>query len=255
MRREIMNNENKIRIFIIIIISALMCGCSIFTPQTMNNSSPLPLSTPVTSEIEPLTVLPASGQVFMDGNIIKNAVVEANSIDGIDHLSTITDNNGTYILYLKPSVPYKITARYMGIQHTIWPIIVQEDNIFWYTDRIKQTNIGLKKNENDIVLTYLPRSEIAGFVSPHHLSIEATPLNGGPTLSTTNDLNNTYSIEVEPDTEYRLSVKDVYEQFKAFGMIHPRYIKNPDYFTNNVTLNPIKSNETLLVDIRVNLYK
>ena len=72
----------------------------------------------------PSSPLQASGHVYWKGRAISGAIIDAVSIDGAHHVTANTDWNGTYRLSLESMVPYRVTARYFGLQHTIWPVIL-----------------------------------------------------------------------------------------------------------------------------------
>lgn len=184
----------------------------------------------------------ATGHVYLDGNAISGATVEAMSIDGTDYKITTTDKNGAYILNITPAKMHNITARYQGLQHTVWPV---------YLD-----------NESDtynINLTTTPRSTIEGtgrayagidgyvkeYKYPEDLAINLIPITKNyTTLSKRMDSNYIYSIEIEPDIQYTMK-----------GTVN--HGENPaDFFYHNIpsvwvqdNVIMVGSNETALINI------
>lgn len=166
--------------------------------------------------ISPVTV---SGHAYIEGREASGAFIEAVSFDGSDHIMTNTDESGYYQLNLESGVPYRITARFMGLQHTIWPVYMQtvgKEELQYYSGYYDSTG------NYDINLTFTPYSMIAGPIGTHHILVTATPLNDSKTVSTVSGYNGTYSLNVEPGIRYSLTAEDYYGQLHFYTRFQGR---------------------------------
>jgi hypothetical protein len=177
----------------------------------------------------------ATGYVYFDGNVISGATVEALSADGTDHQSNITDDRGAYVLNITPMKIYNITAKYQVLRHTIWPV---------YLDN--------KTDTYNISLTTTPRSTIEGtayafhegepFPVDHILDspvIDLVPTaKNHTTLSTYIGRDGSYSMEVDPNVQYRMS-----------GYIGPGFYYHNSQARVRDHLITIGPNETALIDV------
>ncbi|MDI6896942.1 carboxypeptidase-like regulatory domain-containing protein [Methanocella conradii] len=193
-----------------------------------------------TSTVPPV----ASGRVFLDGNVVSGAAIEAVPIDGTGNLYTITDDTGAYTLDLTPAIPYNVTATYQGLRHTIWPV---------YLDN--------KSDTFNITLTTIPKSTVEGTgyatsAHPEHHNLTAS--NFAINLNSTKDhtvisklfnKDGSYSVEVEPNVTYEVNgtlgemgsppiTQFFYHNYKPLG--------NRPQIT-------VSSNETVLIDYMVAL--
>jgi hypothetical protein len=175
--------------------------------------------------------LDASGHVYLDGNVVKGARVEAVSQDGSDHVSGVTDAGGVYVLNLEPKVPYSIIASYQGLRHTIRPV-------FLYSAAYNL----------DINLTKSPTSSIEGndqrdlSYSTSNVMIAATPADGGPAVVTLTDENGGYVLDLKPGVRYAMSGRyyDAYGQTISVDFMYRDWTQCAD-----VTVGP---DETVLLD-------
>jgi hypothetical protein len=176
----------------------------------------------------------ACGYVYLDGNIVSGAIVEAISADGTDHRSNITDDRGAYVLNITPAKIYNITATYQGLRHTVWPV---------YLDN--------KTDTYNISLTTAPKSTIEGtgyavhegkpfpidhILNPIVINFVPTAKNQ-TTLSGDTGRDGSYSMEVEPNVQYMMS-----SNISALFYYHndPAWVRD-----HQITIGP---NETALVD-------
>jgi hypothetical protein len=182
----------------------------------------------------------ANGYVYLDGKVIGGATVEAISADGTDRQSTTTDGTGAYVLNITPAKRYNITATYQGLRHTVWPV---------YLDN--------KTDMYNIDLTTTPRSAIKGIGyatregEPYEgnmgvLSVELTPtIKNHTTFSMRLENDGKYSMEVDPDVQYRM--RGTFSGGEVAGF----YYHNTEYVRDNlITIGP---NETALIDIKYRL--
>ncbi len=176
----------------------------------------------------------ASGYVYLDGNVVSGATVEAISVDGTDHQSNITDDRGAYVLNITPAKMYNITATYQGLRHTVWPV---------YLDN--------KTDTYNISLTTTPRSTIEGTGYAVHegkpfpidhisntIVVNLVPTaKNHTTCSREVDRDGSYSVEVEPNVQYKMS-----SNISAFFYYH----NDPAWVCDHqITIGP---DETALVD-------
>ncbi|WP_174591282.1 carboxypeptidase-like regulatory domain-containing protein [Methanocella conradii] len=194
---------------------------------------------PVTGNVSFVSPAPASvsGHVYLDGKAVSGAYVEAVSAYGKDRAYTITDDGGAYVLALDSRTQYNIIATYQGIRHTVWPVLVYDNETGVY----------------DINLTRTPRSALTG-VAPDNepwlrqsgaVTIEAIPFDGGTPITTNIGPDFSYSLDVEPLVYYNISGKfrgpdgnyhDVtfaYRNGVTFSgfMLRPNETALADYFT------------------------
>jgi hypothetical protein len=175
----------------------------------------------------------ANGYVFLDGNIVSGATVDALSVDGTDRQSTTTDDRGAYVLNITPAKAYNITAIYQGLRHTVWPV---------YLDN--------KADTYNISLTTTPGSTIEGTGYAFHegapykhylgeliINLEPTSKNH-TTYSRHLEGNGSYSMEVDPDVQYMMS-----------GNIGANFYYNNFQAPVRDHLISIGPNETALIDI------
>lgn len=227
----------------VIIGTILVSGC-IATPATnTTTATPVVTPTPQRPNIVSVDTVPVSGQVLIEGEPAAGVLVIAAAIDGNDTLSTDTNLTGEYTLHIKRGKSYNFTALNKEYNYVIWPV-------FFY----KYSPSGADRiNFN---LTKVPKSTITGFVTSHHILIEATPVEGGPTMTTMNGYNYTYSLNLEPGITYKLGGGDYYGQYQTSMHFKGRNGRNPgnlgladsvDYNQQNtITLSP---NETALIDL------
>lgn len=177
----------------------------------------------------------AGGQVYRDNKTIRGARVEAISIDGMDHVSALTNETGAYVLKLEPGVMYRATATYNGRKHTIWPLSQTE----YPTD-----------GRNDIYLTSSSKSTIAVFYddnNPYNSTpalIEAIPTDGSePVIAMTNG-SGWYYLDVKPGVKYSLGGR-CYDPFGQNGDIFYDY---PQDSLDRAII--IDSDETMMANMR-----
>ncbi len=183
----------------------------------------------------------ANGYVYIDGEVIGGATVEAISADGTDRQSTTTDGTGAYVLNITPAKKYNITATYQGLRHTVWPVYLDD-----------------KTDTYNIDLTTTPRSTIEGTGYAFHegkpyrnslrvlvIHLEPTSKNH-TTYSRHLEGNGTYSMEVEPDVEYTTSGTLSGSPNIASFFYH----NSREYVPDRITIDP---NETVLIDIEYHL--
>ncbi|WP_424356812.1 carboxypeptidase regulatory-like domain-containing protein [Methanocella sp. MCL-LM] len=201
-----------------------------------NNSTSTDASTISRSNVASAGLVRASGEVSLDGIPVTGASVLAASFDGTDRVSTITDTNGSYTLYIKPGLWYNITASYQGLKHTVWPVNLSDHQTDPY----------------DIALSRTPRSTISGSPAADSewkgraVYVEAASLDGSaPLMAVTLD-DGSFSLDVRPDIRYHLTGNTY-----AYTSI-----KNPVSFSfRNVLYGysvKLNSNETVLMDYRAN---
>lgn len=246
------------RIFVIIaialsvVISAiLISGCSSENAGTNNTTS-----MPVTNSEGP-TVIPGAGtgftvygRVYLDGNIVSGAQVEAVSVDGTYRTSNMTDRNGVYHLVLPDGAECNITARYNAQQHTVWPVRV--------------TSGGASFN---IYMTTTPKSIIMGkgtaFGGPYGydaskfnfsgLTIEAVPANANATVTAAAGSDGSYYMEVTPGVKYWMNldimpaVSFEFRNMDRRGMAKGTFGKDMNYSLN---VTPGRD-ETSLIDYEI----
>jgi hypothetical protein len=201
----------------------LLCGC---INESANNES-------TNSSIEPPV---ATGFVYINGDAINGATVEAISVDETDYKSNITDDRGAYILNITPMKIYNVTATYNGLRHTVWPV---------YLDN--------KSESYNISLTTTPRSTIEGRGYAFHegepfpfdhigntLVINLVPWEKNhTTIFTQLGRNGSYSVVVDTNVLYTMGGMDAHFYYHN----HLAGLQDNNY---NITVGP---NETALIDI------
>ncbi|HEY3274404.1 MAG TPA: hypothetical protein VGJ92_11605 [Methanocella sp.] len=225
---------------LLIIAIIFLCGC-IGTIPTQNNTSSTPTLFPISQRpnIETSSTLPVYGHVYSDNNIVSKANVFAFSNDGEDSLSTITNESGSYILYIKPDMDYKIVVTYGESQHSIWPVyrhnLADGKNV--YNDIIDMYDVNLSPINNSAIT-----GNTGGW---KYISIDARPVNDSSPITAISDRHGNYSITIKPGVRYALDGKDYYGQVMFIINFHYR---NKNYFIHEVTAD---ENETVLVDADV----
>lgn len=227
---------------IVIILQFLSCGCIQGIPL-LNNTSSTQTNFSITNRpnSELPDTFPVSGQVLLDDILIKGANIDAVSFDGTDKISTITNDSGIYVLYIKPDICYKVSATYMDHQYTIWPIFLSK----WANVSNVNYNIDDKYKIN---LTYEMKSRIEGNTAWDKILVMANPVNNGTPVTAVSGKNGDYFLEVEPNIQYNISAGDYYGQ--THFVISPHYhnyVYGPCY---SVKVGP---NETVLLDIDTHL--
>ena len=204
-------------IYVSIGIFILLSGC---VNESTNSSTEPPVAT---------------GYVYLDGDVIGGATVEAISADGTDHQSNITDDRGAYVLNITPAKIYNITATYQGLRHTVWPV---------YLDN--------KTDTYNISLTTAPRSTIEGTGYAFHEGkpfpfdhmdppvINLVPMaKNYTTLSNYMGRDGSYSMEVYPNLQYTMKVSPPIASF--FYHNYQAWVRD-----HLISIGP---NETALIDI------
>lgn len=183
------------------------------------------------------TPVSISGHVYLDGKAVSGALVEAVSAYGRNMTSTVTDDNGAYNLGLDSRTQYNITATYQGMRHTVWPVLLYDN----------------ETGEYDIHLTRTPRSTMTGAAPgneawlrhPGVVTIEAVPVGGGTPVKATIGPDFNYSLDVEPLVYYDIGGKfhgsdeNYYNVTLAYrtGIVFSGFMLRPnetalvDYFT------------------------
>ncbi|WP_428982123.1 hypothetical protein [Methanocella conradii] len=161
-------------------------------------------------------------------------------MNGTDHRSTTTDDKGAYVLNIKPATKYNITATYQGLQHTVWPV---------YLDN--------KTDTYNVNLTTTPRSTVEGTgyatsADPEHnltymgiyvIYLKSTRDN--TTIFKNINSDGSYSLEVEPNVPYVMTgtvgmnstppiIQFYYHNYRPWLGTHPQIT--------------VGSNETVLID-------
>lgn len=199
----------------------MLCGCS--QPASPTNS--------------------LTGHVYLNGYAISGAHVEAISVNGTDRIATITNDNGAYVLNIKPDIKYNVTATYQELRHTVWPVYLPGE-----TDTY------------DINLTTTPKSTIEGsrytkggpnpeFFYHKRWSdvvINATSVKDNITLTALTDSNGSYSLEIEPNVLYNITgASSLQNKYPIPVFYYRNYGGISTGYCNQIMVGP---NETALVD-------
>jgi hypothetical protein len=243
-----LRNEIFITIVILILVT-ILCGCIKETP-TVNSITPIP-TVQIQNQSSLNTVL-IYGHVYLNGEAISNARVEAISANKTDCLYNITNDYGIYTLNIKPDTNYNITASYQGLQHTIWPV-------YYLPEAMEETNLF------DINLTTIPSSTIDG--SGYTLGsgplgerynhtrwsgffIDVRSVKDNTTISATTDSNGNYSLTVEPNILYNISgYSRAHDNYPIATFYYRNYIYPFDsYFYGNYPQIIVGPNETALIN-------
>jgi len=215
-----------------IICLTLLCGCVLESPAVNNSTSAGAFATIAQRQnVFSSGMVQASGGVSLEGKAVTGASVLAISFDGKDSVLTVTDDQGKYVLNLKPGLWYNITASYKGLKHTIWPVYLPD----------RQNGVY------DISLYRVPRSTLVGSAAAgsqwkgHAVYIEATKLDGGvPVMAITGD-DGSYSLDVAPGNYYVTGNTYLYASIK----------KPANFCFHNAAYSytiKVNSNETVLLD-------
>jgi len=196
-------------LFAIIFIGTALSGCSQPMLPVTHPSPFLPLS-PSMDNI--------TGHVYLDGQAVSGAYVDAVSWDGTHDVNTTTCDDGSYTLNVRIETKYNLTASWRGLTHTVWPVYLPDD-----------TNIY------DINLTSTPRSTIEGsgitigpggnpelFKIYDHkpargFRMGVIPVGGNTSITTVTDNTGNYILVVEPNVLYEI-------RGGPAGMSPPSYI-------------------------------
>lgn len=195
--------------FITLTLFVLLCvisvdGCTEEAP-TANNSTPLPNTIPDAPTIIPGlgAAYTAYGRVYLDGNIVSGAQVEAMSVDGTYRTSNTTDKNGVYQLVLPDNKEYNVTAKYQGLQHKLWPVLLKGESAsynIYMTSAPKSVVRGHGSAAGGPLGFDASKFNFSGFV------LKAVPANINATITTTANSDGSYYMEVEPGVRYRMDV-------------------------------------------------
>jgi hypothetical protein len=193
-----------------------------------------------------LETIPAYGSVYLDGKAVSGANVDAVSVDGTDHRSTTTGDNGTYRIYIKPNTRYNITASYRELRHTVWPVYLPgEVDVY----NINLTTTPKSTIEGTGYMTGGPspgmyeHKKEAGFV------MEAMSTKDGSIVSSITNSNGDYYLEVEPDVLYNLTGAISMENKYPIAMFH--YRNNLSWTEGYRPQFIVGHNETVLMDYDV----
>jgi hypothetical protein len=239
-------------IFAILFFTIPLSGCSTKTPN-VNSITPVPCPSIQTPNPSTLIFVPAYGHVYLNGNTVKGASVEAISANETDHISGTTNDTGAYILNLKPDTRYNITATYQGLRHTVWPVYLPGET-----------------GSYDINLTTTPQSTIEGsgysIVNPgpdpliydmndhkrwSGIVIRVTSVKDNTTITALTDNNGNYSLKVEPNIVYNITSASSLQNKFPIPMIHYRnYGGLTEGYFEQIMVGP---NETALVDYEIPL--
>jgi hypothetical protein len=221
----------------ILLITILFSGCTSETP-VINNTTSTPVFTEATlrPNLASNETRPASGHVYLDSKPVAGVSVIAAALNGSDSLLATTDSNGAYILNIRPDTRYNITTYNNGLIRTILPAYLHS------------TGAGYRSwkdvaDKYDIILTEGHNSTIAGKTAPGWILVTASPIDGGPSITAVSNYTGQYSLDVEPDVEYRLSGRDYYNQIRFLDIII--------YYRNGDLCDTVKvgRDETVLVDM------
>jgi|AGTN01.2.fsa_nt_gi hypothetical protein len=176
----------------------------------------------------------ASGHVFLDGNPVASAEVDAVSANGSLRLSGVTSDAGLYVLDLPEGVQFNVTARYQGLRHTVWPVSIGDIN--------DQFDIKLTRSAKSFIAG--TGGSVGGYVGYDNsrpltgFNLTITEASGNGSVSTLIRSDKSYSFEVEPNVTYHLEGRfpDVRYSYRNGG------------YGSNITVGP---NETVLVDYLV----
>jgi hypothetical protein len=205
---------------------------TILVPTPKPTVQPAAVSGPVT----------ASGHVYLDGQPVYKARVEAVSIDGHDRLSVMTNATGAYALDIVSWVKYDITATYSGFKHTITPVYLHYP-VGKYPDIADQYDINLSRK---------PSSTLKGLADPKDISgngsgalVIAIGADGDWQAALID--NGRYSFDLKPGVSYTLAgnYMDVYGQNGYLSCVY----RNGDS-CNGFTAEP---DTTILIDTRVTM--
>lgn len=193
-----------------------------------------PITGYLNDSFTPSTPVSISGHVYLDGKAVTGASVEAVSANGYNMTSNFTNASGVYILGLGSKLQYNVTATYHGLRHTIWPILLYDNETGVY----------------DINLTRTPTSTIMGIAQgnegwlqhPGITTIEAVPVNGGTPITAISGNDTSYSLDVEPIVYYTVSGK-----FRGSdgNLYNASFAYRTGVFCSGFML---RSNETALID-------
>jgi hypothetical protein len=221
----------------VLFITILFCGCTRETPAINNTTStPVPAEATLRPNLAYPDTRPASGHVYLDSKPVAGASVLAAALDGSDSLLATTDSNGAYVLNIQPDTRYNVTTYDNGLIRTVLPVYLHS------------TGAGYRSGKDvaekfDIILTEGHNSTIAGKTAPGWILVTASPIGGGPSITAVSNYTGQYSLEVEPDVEYRLSGRDYYKQIRFLDIIF--------YYRNDELCDTVKvgRDETVLVDM------
>jgi hypothetical protein len=136
------------------------------------------------------------GHVYLNGRAVGSATVVAMGIDNTFWQSTVTNDSGAYALELDPGVErYNLTAVCLDAQQTTGTLYRK----------------GLRANEHDIHITMdMSRKSIikgmkSGVWNATHISITATRVDDGRTITADADENGNFTLYVDRGVTYSLS--------------------------------------------------
>lgn len=173
-----------------------------------------------------------TGHVYLEGNAVKGAKMQAVSVNGTDYRNTTTDDAGAYTLNLTANTSYNLTASWQGLRHTIWPVSLG-DKYYEYNISLTSTPMSFIEGTGYSVGGYLGYNNsqpLTGF------EFYVTQVNANSTLTAVIQNNWSYSLEVEPGVLYHIErhQPDVWFNYR-----------NSNDLISNVTVGP---NETALID-------
>ena len=200
----------------------------IISPTPKPTAQPTPVPGPVT----------ASGHVYLDGQLVNGAQVEAVSSDGRDRVSATTNASGAYSLVIQSALQYKVTATYSGLKHSITPVYLHTPGMYYY-DVADQYDINLSRK---------PASTLSGRANRYSyytgMSTLLVALGSGGNWQTALIDNGTYSFNLKPGVSYTLggNYTDHYGQSGFITFVY----RNGDYCSSFTP----KSDETILIDVQ-----
>jgi hypothetical protein len=215
----------------------LFSGCTRETPIIDNTTStPVPAETTPRPNLASPDTRSVCGHVYRDGKPDAGAAIFAVAYNGSDSLQTLTDNNGAYVLNIRPDTIYNVTAYDKDLKHTILPVYLHSTGIA--SDQRKDV-----ADKFDINLTGGHKSMITGITVPGYLLIKASTIDDSLSATTVSNYTGQFLLGVEPGVEYRLSGTDYYEQIRFAEVIS--YYRNGD----PVDTLRVGQDETVLVDM------